>query len=235
MLHRTLFSEEHELYRDQGRRLIEREITPHHAKWEKEHIVPRQVWLAAGEAGLLLPRHPRRVRRLRRGTGFIQRSSSKNCTRGRNGTRFFVLHSDIVAPYILAYGPKSSATAICRHGEGRNHRRNRHVGAGRRGRSAGCADDGPGAAMVCAQRPETFITNGQNADLVIAVAKTDPAPGQRDFDLSRRGRGFRFLQGPQPRKARPARPGHVRAVLPGCRASGRCPSRGRRARASSFS
>ncbi|MFY9877429.1 MAG: acyl-CoA dehydrogenase family protein [Rhodomicrobium sp.] len=55
MLPRKLFSEEHELYRDQVRRFIEREITPHHAKWEKDKVVPRSVWLAAGRAGLLCP------------------------------------------------------------------------------------------------------------------------------------------------------------------------------------
>ena len=67
MLPRKLFSEEHELYRDQVRRFIEREITPHHAKWEKDKIVPRSVWLAAGEAGTSLSVDFRGVWRLRRG------------------------------------------------------------------------------------------------------------------------------------------------------------------------
>ena len=58
MLPRTLFSPEHELYREQVRKFIDREIAPHHAQWEKQSIVPRQVWLAAGEAGLLLPAIP---------------------------------------------------------------------------------------------------------------------------------------------------------------------------------
>jgi len=52
MTPRTLFSAEHELFRDQVRRFILAEITPHHAEWEKAGIVPRSVWRKAGEAGL---------------------------------------------------------------------------------------------------------------------------------------------------------------------------------------
>ena len=72
MLPRTLFSAEHELYREQVRKFVEREIAPHHAKWEKDHIVPRSVWLAAGEAGLLCPRSPTSMAAAA-ATGFIQR------------------------------------------------------------------------------------------------------------------------------------------------------------------
>src|SRR3546814_2196445 len=50
---RTIFSEEHEAFRDSVRRFIAKEITPYHARWEKDGIVPRSAWKAAGEAGLL--------------------------------------------------------------------------------------------------------------------------------------------------------------------------------------
>ncbi len=51
MIPRTLFSAEHELFRDQVRRFIAAEVTPYHAEWEKDGIVPRSVWRKAGEAG----------------------------------------------------------------------------------------------------------------------------------------------------------------------------------------
>lgn len=58
MIPRTLFSADHELFRDQVRRFIAAEVTPYHAEWEKDGIVPRSVWRKAGEAGLLCTEVP---------------------------------------------------------------------------------------------------------------------------------------------------------------------------------
>ena len=53
MLPRTLFSEEHEIFRDATKRFVEAEIIPHHKEWEENGIVSRDLWRAAGEQGLL--------------------------------------------------------------------------------------------------------------------------------------------------------------------------------------
>src|SRR5262245_29955511 len=53
MIERTIFREEHEIFRQTVRRFVEREIVPFHAKWEEDGIVPRELWLKAGTAGLL--------------------------------------------------------------------------------------------------------------------------------------------------------------------------------------
>ena len=53
MIRRTIFNEEHEIFRDAVRRFIEVEITPYHDQWDKDGVVPRELWLKAGEAGLL--------------------------------------------------------------------------------------------------------------------------------------------------------------------------------------
>ena len=53
MINRTLFDSEHEIFRESVRRFIEKEITPYHEEWEKEGVVPRELWLKAGEAGML--------------------------------------------------------------------------------------------------------------------------------------------------------------------------------------
>ena len=58
MIPRPLFSAEHDLFRDMVRRFIAAEITPRYAGWEKDGIVPRDVWLKAGEVGLLCPTVP---------------------------------------------------------------------------------------------------------------------------------------------------------------------------------
>ena len=52
MIPRTIFSSEHELFRDTVRKFIEREIAPYHAQWEHDGIVPRELWLKAGEAAI---------------------------------------------------------------------------------------------------------------------------------------------------------------------------------------
>ena len=53
MTPRKIFTAEHEMFRDQVRRFVEREIAPHHRQWEHDGIVPRQLWRRAGEQGLL--------------------------------------------------------------------------------------------------------------------------------------------------------------------------------------
>jgi acyl-CoA dehydrogenase len=184
MLPRTLFSEEHELYRDQVRRFAGREIAPHHAKWEKDHVVPRSVWLAAGEAGLLLPAIPDEY-----GGGGGDRLHStivmEELARiGATGPGFS-LHSDIVAPYILAYGTEEQRRKyLPRMAKGEI------IGAIAMS-EPGAGSDLQGVRTSATQRgngyvlngSKTFITNGQNADLVIVVAKTDPSLGAKGITL----------------------------------------------------
>jgi acyl-CoA dehydrogenase len=184
MLPRTLFSEDHELYRDQVRRFVEREITPHHAKWEKEHRVPRSVWQAAGEAGLLCPAIPDDF-----GGGGGDRLHSaivmEELARAGASGPGFSLHSDIVAPYILAYGTEDQ--------------KQRYLPAMAKGEiigaiamsEPGAGSDLQGVRTTALKRgngyvlngSKTFITNGQNADLVIVVAKTDPSLGAKGITL----------------------------------------------------
>src|ERR1700730_15203544 len=58
MLSRTIFSEEHELFRSNVRRFVDAEIVPFHRQWERDGIVPRAVWRKAGEQGLLCANVP---------------------------------------------------------------------------------------------------------------------------------------------------------------------------------
>ncbi len=50
---RRIFTEEHETFRQMVRRFVEDEITPYHDTWEREGLVPREVWTKAGAVGLL--------------------------------------------------------------------------------------------------------------------------------------------------------------------------------------
>ena len=183
MFSRTLFSAEHELYRDQVRRFVEREIMPYHAKWEKEHIVPRSVWLAAGKAGLLCPAIPDEY-----GGGGDRLHSTiviEELARAGATGPGFSLHSDIVAPYILAYGTEEQ--------------RRRYLPRMAKGEiigaiaitEPGAGSDLQGIRTTALRRgngyvlngSKTFITNGQNADVVIVVARTDPTLGAKGITL----------------------------------------------------
>ena len=52
-MQRDIFTPEHDAFRDMVRTFIAREVTPHHEQWERDGMVSREVWLAAGRAGLL--------------------------------------------------------------------------------------------------------------------------------------------------------------------------------------
>ena len=52
-LHRSLFNEEHQLFRESVRDFISREISPKNAEWEKQKMVSRDAWLKLGENGFL--------------------------------------------------------------------------------------------------------------------------------------------------------------------------------------
>ena len=58
MFPRTLFSEEHENFRESVAKFMEKEVVPYHDQWEKDGQVSPKVWLKAGEAGLLCPSMP---------------------------------------------------------------------------------------------------------------------------------------------------------------------------------
>ena len=53
MIERTIFSPDHESFRDSFRRFMEREIAPHHQAWEEQGYVDRELWRQAGTNGFL--------------------------------------------------------------------------------------------------------------------------------------------------------------------------------------
>jgi acyl-CoA dehydrogenase len=184
MLTRTLFEEEHELFRDQARRFLEEEVTPHHAAWEKEGIVPRAVWRKAGAAGLLCPAIPEQYG----GGGGTRLHSAvlieETARAGASGLGFG-LHSDIVAPYILAYGTeeqKKTWLPKLATGEVIGAIAMTEPGTGSDLQAVRTTALREGDELVI-NGSKTFITNGQNADLVIVVAKTDPAQGAKGISL----------------------------------------------------
>jgi acyl-CoA dehydrogenase len=184
MIPRTLFGPEHELFRDQVRRFIETEITPHHAQWEQDGIVPRSVWRKAGEAGLLCTEVPEEY-----GGGggdflFGAIMIEEMARAGATGPTFY-LHSDIVAPYLVHYGteeqkrrwlPKMATGEVI-------------VALGMTEPSGG--SDVQSMRTTAIRDGEEYVINGQkvfitagfNADLVVLACKTDPKARARGVSL----------------------------------------------------
>ncbi|MDX5298948.1 MAG: acyl-CoA dehydrogenase family protein [Gammaproteobacteria bacterium] len=184
MLPRTLFDADVEGFRDSVRKFLEQEAVPHHAQWEKEGQVSREIWTRAGELGFLCPCLPEQYG----GSGADFRYSAvivEEVTRlGLSGIGWF-LHSDIVAPYIQHYGsPAQKAKYLPKLASGEM------IGAIAM-TEPGAGSDLQGVRTRAIKQGDhyvlngskTFITNGQMADLVIVVAKTDPGEGAKGTSL----------------------------------------------------
>ena len=98
----------------------------------------------------------------------------------------FSLHSEIVAPYLLKYGTeaqKANYLPRMARGEiiGAIAMSEPGVGSDLQSVKTSAVKDGEGYYTV--NGAKTFITNGWNADLVIIVAKTNPALGAKGTSL----------------------------------------------------
>lgn len=184
MIPRTLFSEEHDMFRDAVQRFIEKEITPYHAQWEKDGQVSREVWLAAGAQGYLCCSVPEEYG----GAGadflystiLLEEMSYANVT----GPGFH-LHSEIVVPYIMHYGTEEQKKAWLpkmARGECIGAIAMTEPGAGSdlQGIKTQAVREGD-ELVVNGQK--VFITNGQLSDLVIVACKTDPKEGAKGISL----------------------------------------------------
>ena len=184
MIPRTLYSEEHDIFRESVRRFVEKEITPHHDQWEKDGIVSREAWLAAGEAGMLLCSMPEEYGGM--GGDFLHSCVviEELAKAGASGPGFG-LHSEIVAPYIYRYGSEEQKRELLpkmAKGEVIGAIAMSEPGAGSdlQGIRTQAVKDGN---QYVINGSKIFITNGQNADVVITVTKTDPDAGYKGISL----------------------------------------------------
>lgn len=180
---RAIYGPEHEQFRDAVRRFLDREMVPHHARWEEQGVVDRDFWLACGAAGLLCPTVPDEYGGL--GLNFLFNAVIDEET-GYHGLLMGTsLQSDIAVDYIVHYGSEAQkhtylpglitgelvlAIAMTEP----------DTGSDLQGVKTRAARDGDSYVI---NGSKTFITNGQTADLVILVTKTDPSAGARGISL----------------------------------------------------
>ena len=172
------------LLEEQARRFIAAEFVPHLEKWHDEHFYPREVWSKAGAAGLLCASMPEDYGGA--GGSFAHEAViDREYSLAGFDTFGASLHSGIVAPYILNYGteeqkrrwlPKLAtgeligAIAMSEPG----------TGSDLQGVRTTAKKSGNGYVL---NGSKTFITNGQHANLIIVVAKTDPKQGAKGVSL----------------------------------------------------
>ena len=184
MIKRTLFSPDHESFRDSFRRFLDKEVAPFHAGWEDQGYVDREVWRKAGANGFLCMGMPEEFG----GSGADKLYTVvqlEELARGGYSGVGFSLHSEIVAPYLLRYGTpaqKQKYLPPLARGEliGAIAMTEPSAGSDLQGIKATAVLEGNHYRL---NGSKTFITNGWHADLVIVVAKTRPDLGAKGTSL----------------------------------------------------
>jgi acyl-CoA dehydrogenase len=184
MIERSLFQPEHDMWRETVRRFIEKEIVPHHEQWEKDGIVPRELWLKAGEAGLLCCTVPEEYGGLGLDYLFDVVVFEELWRVGASGPGFLI-HTDLVATYILTFGSEEQK----RHwlpkmvrGEaiGSLGMTEPHAGSDLKAIRTRAERDGDDFVI---NGQKVFISNGQMCDVIVLATKTDSAAGAKGVTL----------------------------------------------------
>ena len=110
MISRQVFDSEHELFRDMVRKFLQSEAMPFHEEWEEQGQVSREVWLKAGQQGMLCPTISEKY-------GGVGADYRYNAVVTEEVSRFgltgigWSLHSDIAVPYLENYGTEQQKQA----------------------------------------------------------------------------------------------------------------------------
>ena len=186
-MQRTIFTEEHMLFRDTFRHFVEKEIVPYNQQWEKDGMVSRELWLKAGEQGFLGLVVPEEYG----GSGIDDYIYSAIVS--EETARVHVasagagigLHNDIVLPYFLAYANAEQ-----------KRRWLPDMCAGKLITAIAMTEPDTGSDLAAVRTSairhgdsyllngqKTFITNGILSDVVIVVAKTNPEKRHKGISL----------------------------------------------------
>ncbi|MCW5652139.1 acyl-CoA dehydrogenase family protein [Hydrogenophaga sp.] len=184
MIKRDLFNEEHEAFRDTVRRFIDKEIAPYHAQWEADGVVPRELWLKAGAAGMLCCTIPEEYGGLGLDYLFDVVVFEEMARSGFTGPGFLI-HCDLVATYIKSFGTeaqKSHWLPKMVRGEaiGSLGMTEPHAGSDLKAIRTRAVRDGDDF-VISGQK--VFISNGQLCDVIVLATKTDSNAGAKGVTL----------------------------------------------------
>ncbi|MGX7927899.1 acyl-CoA dehydrogenase family protein [Tsuneonella sp. HG094] len=184
MIERSIFQPEHDMWRETVRRFVEKEIVPYHEQWEKDGIVPRELWLKAGEAGLLCCTVPEEYGGLGLDYLFDVVVFEELWRVGASGPGFLV-HTDLVASYILAFGSDDQKRhwlprMVSGEAIGSLGMTEPHAGSDLKAIRTKAERDG-NHFLINGQK--VFISNGQMCDVLVLATKTDSAAGAKGVTL----------------------------------------------------
>jgi alkylation response protein AidB-like acyl-CoA dehydrogenase len=185
---RRLYTADHEAFRDVVAEFVAREVAPNLQRWDAERLIDRDVWLAAGAQGLLGLAAPEEY-----GGGGMQHDYRFRFVVLEELAKVFAgslasgfsLQDDIAIPYIASLGtdeqkrrwlPRMSAGEVI----GAIAMTEPGTGSDLQGITTSARKVEGGWVVNGAK---TFITNGIHSDLIITVARTDPAGGSAGFSL----------------------------------------------------
>lgn len=184
MIERNLFREEHEMFRQSVRRFVQKEIVPYHAQWEKDGIVPRELWLKAGAQGMLCCTVPEEYGGLGLDYLFDVVVFEELWRAGASGPGFLI-HTDLVATYILSFGSEAQKKKFLPKmvsGEwiGSLGMTEPHAGSDLKAIRTKAVRDG-NEFLINGQK--VFISNGQLCDVLVLATKTDSEAGAKGVTL----------------------------------------------------
>jgi alkylation response protein AidB-like acyl-CoA dehydrogenase len=184
MFKRSLFNADHEGFRDMVRRFIDNEIAPHHAQWEADGVVPRDLWLKAGEAGMLCCTVPEQYGGAGADYLFDVIVFEEMARSGYTGPGFMI-HCDLVATYIASFGSeaqKKKWLPLMVQGKaiGSLGMTEPHAGSDLKAIRTRAVRDGDDF-VISGQK--VFISNGQLCDVIVLATKTDSTAGAKGVTL----------------------------------------------------
>jgi alkylation response protein AidB-like acyl-CoA dehydrogenase len=183
-IERTLFNEEHAMWREAVRRFVEKEIVPFHAQWEHDGIVPRELWLKAGEQGLLCCTVPEEYG----GAGLDYLYDvvvfEELWRVGASGPGFLI-HTDLVATYLMSFGTDEQKKywlpkMVKGEAIGSLGMTEPHAGSDLKAIRTQATRSGDDYVI---NGQKVFISNGQMCDLIVLATKTDSAAGAKGVTL----------------------------------------------------
>ena len=188
MFKRDLFSADHDGFRDMVRRFIAKEIAPHHAQWEEAGIVPRELWLKAGAAGMLCCTVPERYGGAGADYLFDVIVFEEMARSGFSGPGFMI-HCDLVATYIASFGSEAQKQRwlpkmVAGEAIGSLGMTEPHAGSDLkaiRTKAVRVKDNDGDHFVISGQK--VFISNGQLCDVIVLATKTDSSAGAKGVTL----------------------------------------------------
>jgi len=184
MIGEQFFREDHRIFLQAARRFVDQELLPHREEWEALGTVPREVWAKAGAAGMLCCDIPEEYEGA--GGNYVHSVVlAQEMARAGGGGPAFAVHSEVAAPYVLKYGTEAQKRkwlpkAVRGEAIFAIAMTEPHAGSDLQAIRTTARREGDDYVI---RGQKVYISNAQQAHVVIVACKTDPAAGAKGISL----------------------------------------------------